>query len=690
MIRDILIRIALRLQFPPFIWIFRIYYLLAVKVSIYRIRKTGPVLAIYISGSAARGDVLYGLSDIDFKIFISGPTDKKVYKKVLLRFAHLRRWFPMLGPPDEKGIYFLDDFPSDYRNYPLVQHLFDERFYRHRLVWGSKIIEQLPLLHWSRLNQAQNFFWKLKDWMEKISILAGSRRLNRIQKQYLFFKATSDLSLIWMRLEHPEFPFQSREKVMEIMVERFTIHDVHILRDLLGERRVLFRRQLVGEGDRYLFFKRLLAACLEKIRYCENSPEGAEYEICRSQATTAPGFSAMSIDELRAISPAVVSIAAQPWPLLPRSPFDFAFFGKPAYRLDCCRPLDLTEAWNLKEYYRRQMNHQAVLLIREDTEWIYSADSQLVDHWLSMKGSDDLLWVFCEDAQRIVLSPHSEKGIRFRLAAFREQLHAALRGQDWGRMERDSFLPFIFNALAVMIFTYEFFNRRVLLPTTPDGVIGYLIDHTPLEVPFMDKLLAEYHAVAGGATFNEKLAEKAICLLVSVVSVAESGGSWQDLASVNGMPDEKHLDISVVIVTRNRCAKLERCLSSILLQTRLPEELVVIDSDSIDDTPQLVSQWKAPFPVRYINQSSPGVAAARNAGLVGASGEIIAFTDDDTIVTPKWLESLEYAFLRDRRIGIAGGSIYNMECGRKGSVAQFMRIVEKLQWSESEGRAFLP
>jgi cellulose synthase/poly-beta-1,6-N-acetylglucosamine synthase-like glycosyltransferase len=61
-----------------------------------------------------------------------------------------------------------------------------------------------------------------------------------------------------------------------------------------------------------------------------------------------------------------------------------------------------------------------------------------------------------------------------------------------------------------------------------------------------------------------------------------------------------------------------------------------------------------------------------------AKGEVIAFLDDDASVDPEWLEQLERVFLRDPRIGLAGGAILNMACGRNDLVWRFMETVEKI------------
>ena len=85
--------------------------------------------------------------------------------------------------------------------------------------------------------------------------------------------------------------------------------------------------------------------------------------------------------------------------------------------------------------------------------------------------------------------------------------------------------------------------------------------------------------------------------------------------------------VSVVIPTFNRASVITRALESILLQTRPPDEILVVDDGSTDDTAERV---RAEFPgVRLIEQENRGVSAARNAGIRAATGTWIALLDSD-------------------------------------------------------------
>jgi glycosyltransferase involved in cell wall biosynthesis len=95
-------------------------------------------------------------------------------------------------------------------------------------------------------------------------------------------------------------------------------------------------------------------------------------------------------------------------------------------------------------------------------------------------------------------------------------------------------------------------------------------------------------------------------------------------------------DVSVVIPTYNRSASLRRALGSVYAQTLSPDEVIVVDDGSTDDTPAWVeSDYSG---VKYLRQPHSGVSAARNRGIAAATGEWIAFLDSDDEWQPEKLE----------------------------------------------------
>ncbi len=132
----------------------------------------------------------------------------------------------------------------------------------------------------------------------------------------------------------------------------------------------------------------------------------------------------------------------------------------------------------------------------------------------------------------------------------------------------------------------------------------------------------------------------------------------------------------MVIATYKRPASLRDTLRSLVNQVRPADEVVVVDNNSLDETEEVVAEFRDKIPLKYRFESRQGVAFARNAALAAATGDIIAFTDDDCVTDPHWLYYLELPFLRDPSIGMAGGEIGGLEV--QGSIVERFCIADAM------------
>lgn len=108
--------------------------------------------------------------------------------------------------------------------------------------------------------------------------------------------------------------------------------------------------------------------------------------------------------------------------------------------------------------------------------------------------------------------------------------------------------------------------------------------------------------------------------------------------------------VSVIIPTFNRQEQLASALDSVMSQTVKLHEIVVVDDGSTDGTPDTLQKFaRLHLDLRLIviRQKNRGPAAARNAGIKVATGELVAFLDDDDVWHPEKLER-QLTVLADR------------------------------------------
>ena len=119
------------------------------------------------------------------------------------------------------------------------------------------------------------------------------------------------------------------------------------------------------------------------------------------------------------------------------------------------------------------------------------------------------------------------------------------------------------------------------------------------------------------------------------------------------------LRVTVAVCTRERPADLERCLRWLAqLRYRSLEVLVVDNAPSGTATRDVVARATERDPrVRRVVEPRPGLSRARNRALAEASGEVLAFTDDDVRVDPWWVHGLVRGFARRADVGCVTGLV---------------------------------
>jgi glycosyltransferase involved in cell wall biosynthesis len=97
---------------------------------------------------------------------------------------------------------------------------------------------------------------------------------------------------------------------------------------------------------------------------------------------------------------------------------------------------------------------------------------------------------------------------------------------------------------------------------------------------------------------------------------------------------KKPLTLSIIIPAYNEARHLRACLDAIAKQTEMPDEVIVVDNNSSDETEALAKSY--PF-VRVLTEKKQGVVHARNTGFNAATTDLIGRIDADTILPEGWV-----------------------------------------------------
>ncbi|HWX46077.1 MAG TPA: glycosyltransferase, partial [Solirubrobacteraceae bacterium] len=159
----------------------------------------------------------------------------------------------------------------------------------------------------------------------------------------------------------------------------------------------------------------------------------------------------------------------------------------------------------------------------------------------------------------------------------------------------------------------------------------------------------------------------------------EAGGEAPRGELLAGTPGSER--VTVVICTRNRAEALRGCLRFMRLLEHGALEFVIVDNAPADDSTRdlVVKLAGEDARFRYVREPHPGLSWARNRGLAHATGEIVAYTDDDVRVDRLWIRGLLRGFHRRADVACVTGLVASASL----ELAEEQYFDARVWWSSS-------
>jgi GT2 family glycosyltransferase len=144
------------------------------------------------------------------------------------------------------------------------------------------------------------------------------------------------------------------------------------------------------------------------------------------------------------------------------------------------------------------------------------------------------------------------------------------------------------------------------------------------------------------------------------------------------------LNVSIIIVSFNGRAHLERCLQSLHdAPPSCSHEIIVVDNSSMDGSADVARRWPR---VRLIeNDANLGFAAGNNVGIRASSGQYLLLLNSDTIVPRGAVDALAAALDRDPSVAIVGPRLVNTDGRAELSVGRMVG-----PWNEFRQKYLMP
>lgn len=122
------------------------------------------------------------------------------------------------------------------------------------------------------------------------------------------------------------------------------------------------------------------------------------------------------------------------------------------------------------------------------------------------------------------------------------------------------------------------------------------------------------------------------------MSVAE-GTYWRHMRLLEIQKTRRNSSVALIVTTYNRPDALERVLESIEALQRMPDEIVIADDGSDEETQALIGRWKKRLPLQHAWQEDEGfrAAAARNRAVAMTTADYLVFLDGDCLVEHEFI-----------------------------------------------------
>jgi predicted nucleotidyltransferase len=673
-------RLAIRTQFPPFIWLYQAVYRLAIRLCLRRFRAMGGVRAVYLRRGLVSGEPFYGLSDIDLLVLIDAEHARRLTSRLEYQYDLIRQLFPMLAE-GELAIYTVRSLQLLYKYSAFYRQRFDRGRREWQRLYGEDIFAHVPPAAQGTAVPAVHELGPAWHYLSQELSPQDERPL--YLRKYVAFKWLADTARTALAAQG-ETAHLSRQMALRQASTLFPAIAT-TLQNVSGFRHKLLACDPIPINEVLASYVQLARAALATQAHIPcfhrplriGAPQVGETGVYLRQESLA--LIEQVADSLDSTQRAILVPRLN---LTPLAQLGMDVSQLAGATMDAFDLVLVGERLPAMQTLRAFTEHLSVLRPALD---VYFCDGQLALALQTVQG-----WPIRTPNQEpeffaLLSSPQPLRG-RVEIAGSvelqRPFAHAdALlqRAKSWlalfqtgdaFRLPVLGFWALFWEAGRAAWMATQSANSIIDMPTGSAQLVEALCAWTPQAEPVLRQIHEEYLR-----TVRDQPSE-AIRYVYWAGQYARQLGALLDSPAPSDLKPQTapriKLTISVVIATRNRAALLDKALASLLGQVRRPDQVVVVDNASSDHTLSVARSYAGALNMTVIREEKVGVSHARNAGLAAATGDIVASMDDDCEADPCWLEELERPFLKDPRIGAVGGRIEPVE-GQRGLVARFYR-----------------
>jgi len=115
------------------------------------------------------------------------------------------------------------------------------------------------------------------------------------------------------------------------------------------------------------------------------------------------------------------------------------------------------------------------------------------------------------------------------------------------------------------------------------------------------------------------------------------------------------MKISLIVPAYNEELYIGQLLDSVLTQTRVPDEIIICNNLSTDNTVKIINKYQKSLPIKIINESKKGIRFAVDTAWRHATGDLILRSDADCVLPLDWVSKYEKVFVANPNLAACGG-----------------------------------
>lgn len=673
-------RSAVRTQFPPFTWFYRALYALAIRLCVRRFRRISGVRSVYLRRGLAASRPFYGLSDIDLLVIIDDEQHRRVAARVHYQYELLRRLVPMLAE-GELALYSTGQFPLLYKHSPFYRHRFDQGRREWKRLFGDDLFKDLPpdpdkarFLAYQELGPAWYYLSQ--------ELLPYDTRPSYLRR-YVAYKWIAEAARAALLAQGKDDGISRETAILQASAVypeiSVALNKIRAQRENLLSSKPLPVDQVL---DSYFYLARKALAAKagaarfrKKLRILSAPPQPQQSRLCKG-ALIAIQKACASLDEIeqavfvpRLSFDPVAAMGMDPAVLAGATidAFDLVLTGRRLPKAETLRKLNRSLGRFRPVVDPYFCDGKVAVSLWPIRGWPIK-DPNSAPEFFACLSSARPLEGNVKIAGPVKVNRPFGRADAFELRA--QTLLALFKSADAFRMPVLDFLVLFWEAGRAAWLAAQAQESIIEVPVSSTQVVDALADLTPSAEQVLRQIHQEYlKEVRKKPSEALRYMHWAGLYALKLEEILFSPGIRSTELSASAITE---LTISVVIVTRNQAALLNRALASLMEQERRPDQVVVVDNASYDDTSSVARSYADKLNVTLVREENVGIPHARNAGLQHCSGDIVAFLDGDCQASRRWLAELEVPFLKDPKIGAVGGSTVPID-GQSELIARFYR-----------------